>query len=98
MQLGTQVAAASEDGQVRVTAAKDASGHVRALVVRFNRDNNVTNPKPYRIRLQGGGSGTVYAYVTDDVRTYTEIPLEMKDGEVEITLDPNSFTLIDFGK
>ncbi len=98
VQFGTQVAAASEDGQVRVTAAKDASGHVRALVVRFNRDNNVTNPKPYRIRLQGGGSGTVYAYVTDDVRTYTEIPLEMKDGEVEITLDPNSFTLIDFGK
>ena len=96
VELGTQVAAQSDDDQLYVTAAKDASGHVRALVVRFNRDNNVTDIKPYRIKLLGGGTGTVFAHVTDGVRTYTEIPLEMKDGEVELALDPNSFTLIDF--
>ena len=98
VEYGTQVKATVPDEGVYVTAARADDGRLRAFIVRYSEDNNVTDIRKFRVRVEGGGSGTVYAYMTDEIRSYTEVPLEMKDGEVVVPLDPTSITLLEFGK
>ena len=65
------------------------------LLTRYSEDNNVTKIRPFRIEINGAGDGTVYAYLTDSDRAFTEIPVEMKGGVIEGVLDPDAFVLLD---
>jgi len=98
VQYGTQVKAETSDKELYVTAAKSSDGRLRVLITRYTEDRNVTNIRPFSVKIEGAGDGIVYAYLTDSERSFTEIPLEMRDGVVNGTLDPDSFVLLDFGK
>ena len=97
VQYGTQVKATVDDKELYATAARSEDGRLRVLVTRYTEDRNITNVRPFRVEVEGAGDGIVYAYLTDNDRSFTEIPLEMKDGVVEGVLDPDTFVLLDFG-
>ena len=95
LEFGTQVKATVPEG-LYACAARAEDGRVRVLVTRYSPSNDVTGMKTFRIKVEGGGNGTVYAHLTDSARSYTEVPLFMRAGEVEIALEPSSFVLIEF--
>ena len=95
LEFGTQVKVTVPEG-LYATAARAEDGRVRVLVTRYAPTNDVTNLKSFSIKVEGCGNGTVYAHITDSVRSYTEIPLFERAGEVELTLEPSSFVLIEF--
>ena len=95
VQYGTQVKSVSDDKELYATAARSSDGHLRVLLTRYSEDNNVTKIRPFRIEINGAGDGTVYAYLTDSDRAFTEIPVEMKGGVIEGVLDPDAFVLLD---
>ena len=98
--LGTAVrsavAMAEDDGAVLFTAAaKDASGRLAVLVARYNEDNNVTWRIPVRIAVAGRRIVRAFAYVTDENRAFTEVPLLVDDdGTAEVILAPNAFAYV----
>ena len=98
VQYGTQVKATADDKELYATAARSEDGRLRVLITRYTEDRNVTNIRPFQVEVEGGGDGIVYAYLTDNDRSFTEIPLEMKNGVVKGVLDPDAFVLLDFGK
>ena len=98
VQYGTQVESSVSDSELYVTAARSPEGRLRVLLTRYSEDRNVTKIRPFSVKVEGAGDGIVYAYLTDGDRSFTEIPLEMKDGVVNGVLDPDSFVLLDFGK
>lgn len=94
VRYGTQVKSECPEKDVCVTAAKDASGKLRIMVSRYNSSDNVTAPKKYTVTFDSDFT-QAYGHLTDPFRTYSEIPLEIKDRSVTIALEPNSFILID---
>ena len=98
IQYGTQVKSTVTEKDLYATAARSADGNLRVLVTRYSEDRNVTNIRPVRIEIEGGGDGIVYAYLTDGDRSFTEMPLEMKDGVIEGVLEPDAFVLLEIGK
>ena len=98
VQYGTQVKATSGDGEIYVTAARSDDGRLRVLLTRYSEDRNITNIKPFKVKVEGAGDGVVYAYLTDTDRSFTEMPLEMKGGVVEGALEPDAFVLLDLGR
>ena len=95
-EYGTQVKATSSDKDIYVTAARNANGKMRVMVTRYNDDNNVVTPKRVKIVVGENLSGETVAHITDSARCYTEIPLVVRNGEVEVTMEPNSVVVIDF--
>ena len=98
VQYGTQVKSSVEDDELYVTAARSGDGRLRVLVTRYSEDRNVTNVRPVCIKVEGAGDGIVYAYLTDSDRSFTEVPLEMKDGVIKGVLDPDAFVLLEICK
>lgn len=96
--LGTQVAVKEDDSDIYVTAAKGADGRLGVLISRFNEDDNVVASKKYAVKFPGNApkGDFVNAHMTDSVHFFTEMPLFVKDGEVEFFLEPNSFIYIEF--
>lgn len=94
VRYGTQVKSGCTEPDVHVTAARDAAGHLRVFVSRYNTSDNVTAPKTYTIQLDRAFT-TAFGHITDQFHTYTEIPLELKGQSLSITLEPQSFILID---
>jgi hypothetical protein len=64
-------------------------------VTRYNDDNNVVTPKRVKIATGEGRSGRVMAHITDSYRCFTEVPLTMHDGNIEVTMEPNAVVVID---
>ena len=95
-EYGTQVKATSSDKDIYVTAARNANGKMRVMVTRYNDDNNVVTPKRVKIAVGENLSGETVAHITDSARCYTEIPLVVRNGEVEVAMEPNSVVVIDF--
>ena len=95
---GTQVKALTDEGDLQVTAAKRTDGKILALVSRYNDDDNVHVMKKVRIHLPGLSDGTdiVIGHITDSSRRYTEIPVNVTDGAAEVSLEPNSFVMLEF--
>ena len=95
--LGTCVASTSDLADITVTAARGAGGRLGAFIVRYDEDNNVTHPVRVTIRRASGKSlDGVTCHVTDDVRLYTETPVEANaDGSVDLVLRPCSFAYLE---
>jgi hypothetical protein len=69
------------------SAAKGKNGRARVLVTRYdndNNDNNDTKLRDLRIKVDEIADGAMLAYLTDDCHSYTEIPLQVNDGAVNL--------------
>lgn len=95
VEYGTQVKTESNDGEFYVTAARNADGRLRVMVTRYNEDNNSTKTKYVKIKTGTSVSGTRYMHLTDEWHAYTEIPVELKNGEATLMLYPNSIVLLE---
>ncbi|MBQ4298811.1 MAG: hypothetical protein II763_00655, partial [Bacteroidales bacterium] len=95
--LGTQVKASCDIPDVRVTAARDADGHLGILVSRYTIDDNITSVKDVTVRLDGGKfDGKVRCHITDQFNMYTEYPVALQsDGTLLLQLYPHSFVFIE---
>ena len=64
----------------------------------MNGVNNGPLSPTIKGNVQGRNNTEVYAaaHITDSARCYTEIPLVVRNGEVEVTMEPNSVVVIDF--
>ena len=92
---GSQIAVSgADDPEIFVTAAKDAKGRVGILVSRYTEDNNVTAAKKVTVRLQGSDIAEATAHLTDKYHLYTEAPVKIKDGAIELKLEPSSFVYL----
>lgn len=76
------------------TAAVSEAGSLRLLVTRYNDDNNVIRGKRVKINIGDDFSGEVMGYMIDSGRLYTEIPLEVKKGILEVELEPNAVLMV----
>ena len=96
--LGMQVKATADDGDIRVVAARSADGrHGAALVVRYNNDNNVVAGREVRLNVPGVSLAGARCHLTDIARTYSEVPLSVQeDGTATLLLLPWSFALIEW--
>ena len=96
--LGTQVKASCDVPDVRVTAARDAEGHLGILVSRYVLDDNITSAKDVTVRLAGGRfDDKVRCHITDQFSMYTEYPVALQqDGTLSLSLQPHSFIFIEF--
>ena len=84
------------DGQFRAVAAKGADGSLAVLVVRYAASNDVTDTGIAVLRVSGKSLAGARCHVTDAVRTYTEVPLELQDdGSAILRMMPDSFALVE---
>ena len=83
-----------EIGDLYATAAISPAGALRLLVTRYNDDNNVIRDKQVKINLGDDFTGEVMGYLIDSARIYTEIPITVKAGIAEVTLEPNAVLMV----
>jgi len=84
-------------GSFRAVAAKGAGGSGAIAVVRYSDDNNVTDTARVTVRVPGADLGRARCHLTDAVRVYTEVPLEVQpDGSAVLRMQPLSFALIEY--
>ena len=84
-------------GSFRAVAAKGADGSGALLVARYSNDNNVTETAYVTIKVPGVDLAKARCHLTDAVRTYTEVPLEVKpDGSAILRMQPLSFALVEW--
>lgn len=94
--LGTQVKAVSSVPDLYVTAAKGKDGRLAIYLSRYNVDDNVTAKKTYRIKVEGlDKNAEIIGHVTDEYNKYTEIPLEVIDGEILVNLHPQALMMVE---
>jgi len=100
--LGTQVGvtvASNRKGRRTnwASAAKGADGRTAVFVVRYAEDDNVSDTADVVLSLKGGAPVVgATCHVTDDIRTYTEVPpIVNADGTVTVRLRPFGFALIE---
>ena len=96
--LGTQIKAECNVPDVRVTAARDAEGHLGILVSRYVLDDNITAVKDVTVSLADGKfDGKVRCHIADQFNMYTEYPVALQpDGTLVLAMDTNSFVLIEY--
>ena len=82
-----------EEKDLYAVAAEDEKGNIAVMACRFNDDDNVSAPKV--VTISGLRDGKYFAHITDDVRSFTEIPVEVKDGEAHVVMQPQSFVFIE---
>jgi len=97
---GIQVKAAVPDGKgLYATAVKGRDGKVALFLARYSSDNNVTSDVKVKCRIENVKCRMdgARAHLTDNVRSYTEVPLlSDEDGTVTIKMQPLSFALVEF--
>ena len=96
--LGTQVKAACDIPDVRVTAARGIDGHLGILVSRYVMDDNITAVQDVTVSLsEGRFDSSVRCHITDPFSMYTELPVALQpDGTLILPLQPHSFVYIEF--
>lgn len=97
--LGTQVKASCDIPDVRVTAARNADGHLGILVSRYTMDDNITSVKDVTVQIADGArfDSRVRCHITDEFNMYTEYPVALQpDGTLLLSLQPHSFVFIEF--
>ena len=68
-----------------------------ALVTRFTDDNNVVWERNVRIAVARVPLKKAVCHLTDDWRTYTELPAEVcEDGSIVVSMAPCSFVLVEW--
>ena len=84
-------------GQFYATAAADKAGHGALFVVRYSDDDNSSETGHVTVRVPGVDLRAARCHLTDEVRTYTEVPLVLNaDGSATLRMQPLSFALIEF--
>ena len=84
-------------GSFRAIAAKGANGTGALIVARYSNDNNVTETAYVTINVPGVQLAKARCHLTDTVRTFTELPLDVQaDGSAILRLQPNSFAMIEW--
>ena len=84
-------------GSFRAVAAKGADGSGAIFVVRYSEDNNVTDTAEVKVAVPGVSLAKARCHLTDSVRTYTEVPLDLRsDGAGIIRMQPNSFAIVEW--
>ena len=87
----------SRTGAFKAVAAKGRDGAGALLVVRYSDDDNVSDTARVTVRVPGANLGRARCHVTDMVRTYTEVPLDvLPDGAAVLQMQPYSFALIEW--
>ena len=90
-------AAVAETLGLRAVAAKGANGSGAAIVARYSEDNNVTATICVAISVPGADLSRARCHVTDAVRTFTEVPLDVQeDGTALLRMQPNSFAVVEW--
>lgn len=96
VRYGKQVEATVKgENDIYVTAATDDNGKLAILVTRFNEDNNVCTLENVSLNIGKPLPQEVRGHLTDEDHTYTEMPLDVKDGKIELVLQPNAFVVIE---
>lgn len=96
LSLGTQVEAVSNASDVYVTAAKGKGGRLAIYLSRYNMDDNVSSKKTFRISVEGlDKDAEIIGHVTDEYNKFTEIQLEVVDGQILVNLHPQSLMLVE---
>ena len=84
-------------GSFRAVAAKGKDGSGALIVTRYSDDNNVTDAAEVKVSVSGVSLAKARCHLTDSVRTYTEIPLDLQcDGTALIRMQPNSFAVVEW--
>ena len=84
-------------GSFRAVAAKCADGSGAVIVARYSEDNNVTDTAEVAVSVPNVSLSKARCHLTDAVRTYTEVPLDLKgDGTVLVRMQPNSFAIVEW--
>jgi len=84
-------------GSFRAVAAKGNDGAGALVVARYSDDNNVTDTAEVTVSVPGVSLARARCHLTDAVRTYTEVPLDLKgDGTAAIRMQPNSFAVVEW--
>jgi hypothetical protein len=84
-------------GSFRAVAAKGADGSGAVIVARYSDDNNVTDTAEVTVSVPTVSLAKARCHLTDAVRTYTEVPLDLKgNGTAVIRMQPNSFAIVEW--
>ncbi|MBR1587604.1 MAG: hypothetical protein IJ658_04680 [Kiritimatiellae bacterium] len=84
-------------GSFRAVAAKGKDGSGALIVARYSNDNNVTETAAVTIKVPGARLAKARCHLTDAVRTFTDVPLDVQaDGSAILRLQPNSFAMIEW--
>ena len=84
-------------GSFRAVAAKGEDGSGALIVARYSDDNNVTDTAEVKVSLPAVSLVRARCHLTDSVRTYTEVPLDLVgDGSATIRMQPNSFAVVEW--
>ena len=84
-------------GSFRAVAAKGPDGTGALFIARYSSDNNVTETAYVTINIPGVRLAKARCHLTDAVRTFTEVPLDVQaDGSAIIRLQPNSFAMVEW--
>ena len=82
---------------LRAVAAKGDDGSGAVIVARYSDDNNVTDTAEVKVSVLGVSLDKARCHITDYVRTYTEVPLDLNgDGTAIIRMQPNSFAVVEW--
>ena len=67
------------------------------IVARYSNDDNVTETAKVKIVAPGVSFRRARCHLTDAVRTYTEVPLELDAASAaHIRMQPNSFAIVEW--
>jgi len=84
-------------GSFHAVAAKGTAGSGAVVIARYSEDNGVTDTAQVRLRVPGASLARARCHLTDSVRTYTEVALDMQgDGSALIRMQPNSFAVVEW--
>ena len=84
-------------GSFHAVAAKGPDGSGAVIVARYSNDDNVTETAKVKIVAPGVSFRKARCHLTDAVRTYTEVPLELDAaGAAHIRMQPNSFAIVEW--
>ena len=79
------------------TTAPCANPTGAVIVARYSNDNNVTDTAEVTVSVPNVSLVKARCHLTDAVRTYTEVPLDLKgDGTAAIRMQPNSFAIVEW--
>lgn len=95
VKLGKQLETRVEEQDIYVTAATDQRNRRGILVTRFNEDNNVVAKKRVSLKVDKLKNSEIIAHLTDSAHMYTEIPVHIENGVVELILEPQSFVYME---
>ena len=84
-------------GQFYASAAKGPDGSGAVMVARYSDDDNTSDTALVTLRVPGRSLKDARCHLTDAVRTYTEVPLDVQaDGSAVFRLQPCGFALVEF--